>query len=60
VAGLDDLFNSNDDDNAVNKDINEDTSYDSGYGTKERDATITEGIDDCYTAKVDGLRELVQ
>jgi hypothetical protein len=56
---VDDLFDSDEDENAVNKDIDKDSSYDSGYSTKERDVTITEDIDDCCTAEVDGLGEPV-
>jgi hypothetical protein len=57
---VDDLFDSNDDDDAVDEDTDEDAGYDSGYGTEERDATMTEDTDDCSTAEVDGFREPVQ
>ncbi|KAE8440383.1 hypothetical protein EG329_008182 [Mollisiaceae sp. DMI_Dod_QoI] len=52
---VDDLFDSDDDDDDSDEDINEDVCYDSGYGTEERDVTMTEDTDDCYTAEVDGL-----
>jgi hypothetical protein len=56
---IDNIFDSDDDDDAVDEDIDEDASYDSGYSTEERDVTMTEDIDDCYTAEVDELGEPV-
>ncbi|KAF4633412.1 hypothetical protein G7Y89_g4704 [Cudoniella acicularis] len=55
---VDDLFDSNDDDDAaLEEGIDEDTSYDSGYGTEERDATMTDDVDDYSPSVVDELRE---
>ncbi|KAH6714676.1 hypothetical protein BKA61DRAFT_575396 [Leptodontidium sp. MPI-SDFR-AT-0119] len=54
---VDDLFDSDDDAAALDEGIDEDASYDSGYGTEERDATITDNINDYFTAEVDELEE---
>lgn len=52
---IDDVFDS--DDEADEEEIDEDAGYDSGYGTEERDATMTDDTDDCSTAEVDELGE---
>lgn len=55
---VDDLFNSDD---KAHKEINKDTGCDSGYGTtEETDVTMTEDVDDYYTAEVDESGEPVQ
>jgi hypothetical protein len=55
---IDDLFDSDDE---ADEDIDEDAGNDSGYGTtEETDITMTEDVDDCYTAEVDELGEPVQ
>jgi hypothetical protein len=59
---IDDLFDSNDDDDdaaaaALDEGLDEDTGYDSGYGTEERDVTITDDADNCSTAQVNELGE---
>jgi hypothetical protein len=50
---VNDLFDSDDDDEG----LDEDTGYDSGYGTEERDVTMTDDADDYSTAQVDELGE---
>jgi hypothetical protein len=56
-----DLFNFKDNDNAVitiiDKGIDEDIGYDSDYNIKERDAIITDDVNDYFTAQVNKLRE---
>jgi hypothetical protein len=55
---VDDLFDSDDE---AEEEIDEDAGYDSGYGTtEETDVTMTEDVDDCYTAEVDESGEPVQ
>jgi hypothetical protein len=58
---VDDLFDSDDDDAAAALDegIDEDAGYDSGYGTKERDVTMINNINNYSTAEVDELGELL-
>lgn len=56
---VDDLFDSDDESNVATLDegIDEDAGYDSGYGTEERDVTMTDDTDDYSTAAVDELGE---
>jgi hypothetical protein len=46
-----------DDDNAANKDTDENSYLDSGYGSDRTNVTITEDTANYYTAKVDKIRE---
>jgi hypothetical protein len=59
---VNDLFDSNDDDDAViavslEEGINEDVDYDSGYGTEKRDVIMINDINDCSPVKVNKLKE---
>ena len=53
VNNLFDSNNNNDAATALDEGINEDTSYDSSYGTEDRDVTITNDIDDYSTIEVE-------